>query len=948
MANAYSILHNYDQEVYTPNFQLVAKALEYKQGKVDANREKLQTIYDQLSVIDVEKDVDKEYVERRLNTAVEIANQYGSLDMSQDNFAGDLIGKLSEVIDENVMNAVVSTKVYRSEQQAWSKLFEDHPEKYSEANHALAKKSSEEWLAKEKVGAKYEGGGGIIEYDNYNKRLQENIHKIAEQLKANYVETTDGNGYFVERTSGKRIEQNKLNSALDVWIGDTGRAQIQRESWYKSRNLTDADVKASYEQYTAPKIEENNSIIKELRKNITAGGTPEEIERWEKGIKSIEESNANISTSYDALGKVGAYYKMQYDQFKGSYLDAYTFDEVTKVEIDDSKLKALEFEEKVRHNLVTEAIRTEELQLKRDASKTINNTSNSPTDRTDKEGNKTVLNQGSGEVSELNEESDILNSKKEHYEGIKALKDVVGNLSTPELIEAGSTLAKMDLTGKSIKLNVRGKEKEIKFIDENGNDNGNRDKVIQFLSKSFYDNKYETTLNSNIRGGIDDVQSKLIKEYNVNKDITAHLKTIPFEIVNVSKDTNNPKYEVRELTVPLGLEVLLQKSQKEGLNDAEQLTLDMYTTQLMITDEGTSENIKNAMFNVLRRDLVDKIGSTEFRKLGLQSYSDFREGNRGVLNAVNTGLGMVSGIPITKDIRKITTPLQGVSDLFTNDRSQLSSLQGYDSESSGKPVSDVFKDAIKVIEGTNVDKYKARPPAYLITEKDASYQGLISKIESTVSLSKDNKIDGAVKIWQHIDADGKPTDQIDYQFSNKDGEVISTMNGAGKGLGVERLDKAELEQIGLPIKSTNPLSVINTTSGSNFKINIGTSKGFTKESNPNLPMYQVERRKALLDIAAQQSPEKQQQVIDLIRKFDNGGFKYEVTEKGITMQVGKEKVSHPYGEDFDESHLTTFLSQEAEILKHTMAYDYILSDLEGSERTEMLRKTEEELNNLLK
>ena len=418
------------------------------------------------------------------------------------------------------------------------------------------------------------------------------------------------------------------------------------------------------------------------------------------------------------------------------------------------------------------------------------------------------------------------------------------------------------------------------------------------------------------------------------------MKTIPFEIVDVSKDSNKPIYQVKKLEVPLKLEVLLDKAQKGGLNKAEQMTLDMYTTQLMVSDSGTDKNYKKAMFNVMRRDLIEGIGSSEYRKLGLQYYSDLEKGN-------SSGLQFDAS-----KLQKGGTGLSHfVSNIFTDDKSQLSSLQGVNSKSSGEPVSDVYNHAMERITNTDVEKFKAQPPAYLVTTTDVSYKGLISKIESSnpeKSLSKDNKVAGAIKIWQHIDADGKPTEEIDYQFNNKDGVTISTLNGAGSGLGIKRLDKRELEQIGLPIKSTNPLSVINTTSGSNFKVNLGTSKAFTaKESNPNLPMYQVDNRKKLLNIAEKQSPEKQKFVVDMLRNFDAGGFKYEVTEKGITMAVGKEKVSYPFEQNFDESHIVSFLGEKAEILKHTMAYDYILSDLEGSEQTEMLNKLEKELNSIL-
>jgi len=166
---------------------LISTVLQYKQGKLDANRQRLQALTDQLGAIDLAKDEDKDYTEGRVQAAVNIANKYAALDLSSSGLANDLIGKLTEVVDDNVKNAVLSTRKYRSEQAVWEKMKVDKPDDYSEDNYQYAMRNDNAWLNDGQVGTEYKGGGGFIKYDNYDKRLQDNIHKIADQLKATWV-----------------------------------------------------------------------------------------------------------------------------------------------------------------------------------------------------------------------------------------------------------------------------------------------------------------------------------------------------------------------------------------------------------------------------------------------------------------------------------------------------------------------------------------------------------------------------------------------------------------------------------------------------------------------------------------------------------------------------------------------------------------------------------------
>ena len=83
MANTHSLLNNFDEPLYSPNFDLIKTALTYKQGVLNTNREALDKYYqDQVAEIDVLKSQDKDYANQRLSALTDMVNQYANQDMS--------------------------------------------------------------------------------------------------------------------------------------------------------------------------------------------------------------------------------------------------------------------------------------------------------------------------------------------------------------------------------------------------------------------------------------------------------------------------------------------------------------------------------------------------------------------------------------------------------------------------------------------------------------------------------------------------------------------------------------------------------------------------------------------------------------------------------------------------------------------------------------------------
>lgn len=614
--NAYSILHNYDQEVYTPNFKLIANALEYKQGKVDVNEEKLQTITDQLSIIDVEKNVDREYVERRLKTAVEITDQYASLDLSQDNFAGDLIGKLSEVIDENVMNAVVSTKVYRSEQQAWAKLKEDDPDKYNQVNHSYAHQASEDWLSNQKVGDKYKGGGGVIEYQDVQGKLNKELPAITKMLgeNAEYVSIEGGNGYFRDKVTRKSIDQNQVNQAMSTILNDKDMQQLHINAWGQYDKMSDDQIASKYNDTYAPtinnletKISSLDGVIATLPEGEKKESKKQELEYLRDTLSSYK--NNDYYSVVKNAGRETAYTKMYVDGFKSPYLGLYSFDQVTDIETYDNDVKTRDYELNLEKQDLAERkfgldIRKQEFTEAQAIFKSQNGTGTSTNGKPSDgimpiAGEKVEL--GYHEMEAITaqveaEKSQITSSVKDLFEikDAATLRELKKQVFDKGLEPGGE----VTFNGKTIKLT----DENMMILN---------DYEQNIINKSPAEKKASQELMKTLNKGLWELK-KVAKGSGADVDFYNSMPSYQFKFV----DDGNGKFK----RVPISKEnhnhysYLLKKKDSE-MTEADKITLKAYYQMHALADPKISAGSKRVLFNEMRE--------TTFRRLDNESYNSF-------------------------------------------------------------------------------------------------------------------------------------------------------------------------------------------------------------------------------------------------------------------------------------------------------------------------------------
>jgi hypothetical protein len=622
MSSAASIIHNFDNvPLESPDFNLIQNALQYKQAKLDTNRAKIQSISDQFQMLDVAKDVDKDYIDKRLQSVVDTANQYAGGDLSSSSLTNSIIQNIGQVADDNVKNAVFSTKLYRAEQAEWDKIRKDSPEKYSETNHAYASRVSKQWLADQTVGKRYTGGGGFIEYRDLSKKLLDNIGKMQEQLKAKWVQTGPKQGYFQSLDTYEAVDRNKMNQALDALYDEKDQQQMKINAWADYGSTSTEQMKADWNAISAPELETAQNRIAALK---VLKAKPEEsanIATYDAEIKTHEQTIENIQANnfedvYDTYGHEGAAQILYKAKLKDSILDAYSYQpRLIDRKIDDVQAESIKFQQKVSEFDQTMELKKADLLLRTEQLK-INKQLAEAKLGVDSEGNPTKKDTDKSEPVVLKNPTpktgieEHLSVISNSWKGIEALGVERGDIDKNDFVKLNTQLA--DLEGKVKRgesVNIGGKSIKVTL-----------DNIVKL--RNFRDNVVNTSkAEKEIHGHIDNMlyggkDGGIGIQTTLERLAEAKVKgrAYDFDIAELPKfdwilvaDGKGGYVKAKPKTSNPYATLLTMKATGKELSDAQQKTLQAYTAQYAISDDRLSipddmrvEMYRNLKYNTLK------------------------------------------------------------------------------------------------------------------------------------------------------------------------------------------------------------------------------------------------------------------------------------------------------------------------------------------------------------
>ena len=633
MASSYSMLNDYSNiTLYTPDYNLLQTALQYKQGKLDQNRARLQQVRDQFGALDVVKGEDQEYLDNRLQKITEITNKYAGLDLSSDALTNSLVGNMNQVIDDNVKTAVVSTKRLRNEQKEWEDKRKNKPEQYSDLNYAFAMQKANRWINDGATGTSYSGGGGFVEYRDVNKKIQDGLPKAIELIKSKRVQEVNTGQAIGGMATIETVDRGLLSEAIDSMLDEKDKLQLRINAWGQYDALPDEQFKQMFDEKQTPKIKEANSNISTLEALLKSTNSQTEkdsytksLEAW-KGRKSqLEDLTYEKYVGEDGSGKSEFYTAAYMDEFKDGFLNAYSYgDRITELKVNEIQkankeyqLKLAEYSlsqaklnEQIRHNKTTESY--DELELKLKYGLGEGESTWTPAGKSDKPINLEKATRGGFESHQaylrgLN--GTIKNSLKSKLgvdeAGVNKLmrsKEFVAQL------KSGSLAGKNEITvnGKTIKLDANLKKQLIEYKDEFL-------ETPEIKKEAFNDVE-------NMMSGVRSTYRKGISSGNTGFD---NLPNFNIKYKKVGDKYTIVKRSEKELSSANRYAYLLKMEKSGKLTETDKRDLKLYSTLHLMNDPTVSQSQASLLKEYVQYSLLGDVDQAGYKNVSLKVSNSF-------------------------------------------------------------------------------------------------------------------------------------------------------------------------------------------------------------------------------------------------------------------------------------------------------------------------------------
>jgi hypothetical protein len=281
----------------------------YKQQKYDEGIQKIQTNIDNIAGLDVIRDVDKAYLQSKLN---QLGNNLATVaggDFSNFQLVNSVNGMTNQIAkDPNVLNAIASAKTYRKGLEDMAAANKDG--KGSASHDWLFKTDANEWLNNQDIKKTF--NGGYKQYSNYQKNAQEVIKALVKNETGKDVAFEyDKNGKMIvldamTRTEISGITPERIQSALMVGLSPNDWQSMQIDGRYNYSNASPeqfvSDVNKSYEtDYNKYKAKRD-----EIAGAIDTATTIEVKQRLQKDLDAYDKELSRISTEYGNVTKTFA------------------------------------------------------------------------------------------------------------------------------------------------------------------------------------------------------------------------------------------------------------------------------------------------------------------------------------------------------------------------------------------------------------------------------------------------------------------------------------------------------------------------------------------------------------------------------------------------------------------------------------------------------------------
>lgn len=274
-----------------------------KQQRYDQGLQKIQSQIDQVAGLDIARDVDKQYLQSKLNELGSKLKTVAAGDFSNYQLVNSVAGMASSVAkDNNVLSSVQATAQYRKEQ----KFMEESRQKGESAiqNEYDFNAQANSWINNSNVGAGFSGRyRKYIDVDKKWLDVMKTLHSDLLEEDIPYAYNPDGTLNInettaaMQRISKEGVSAEKIQNALRSSLSPDELEQLNINGKYEFRNINDpAQLAMLATSRTASSIAQNTKTIEDLQGALKLyESDPDKYTKAEQGIKSLQEVNKRLA-----------------------------------------------------------------------------------------------------------------------------------------------------------------------------------------------------------------------------------------------------------------------------------------------------------------------------------------------------------------------------------------------------------------------------------------------------------------------------------------------------------------------------------------------------------------------------------------------------------------------------------------------------------------------------
>lgn len=302
MASYKDIIPTFNPYIQQEPVEAMMKVGVYKQQRYDEGVKKIQESIDNIAGLDVVREVDKQYLQSKLN---QLGGQLSSVaggDFSNFQLVNSVNGMTNQIAkDPNVINAVSSAARYKKALESKDKLISEG--KGSDSNDWLFNQQANKWLNSDDLKTQF--NATYRPYRDYNKSARDIIKALGKKTTG-YDVAFNEKGQLVDAITRVRIEgisKQRIQTALKQGLSPDDYRQMQTDGLYKYSNTSPEqyvqDLNSSYQNTFSQYSSERERLLG-LQ---SSASSPKEKQRLQQQISQIDDATESLKSEYDSLSR---------------------------------------------------------------------------------------------------------------------------------------------------------------------------------------------------------------------------------------------------------------------------------------------------------------------------------------------------------------------------------------------------------------------------------------------------------------------------------------------------------------------------------------------------------------------------------------------------------------------------------------------------------------------